>query len=151
MASALATMSHMNLHHGRGLLGFGLGTGAGFGTSVALGTLYGKYREKWYGRWMPAFFAAGGKLTALLAYLLSKGKWHTLPVVLNDVGQAGVNALGLNLGVKLGLKLDKKQLVVKPVNSALTADETRIAGELPPADPGRSIENISVEDLANLR
>jgi hypothetical protein len=76
---------------------------------------------------------------------------HTTAMIANDVGQSGVDALGLNLGVKLGLKIAKKELRVAAVDSALGPGETRIAGELPPADPGRGIETISVEDLANLR
>lgn len=147
MSSALTTM---NLHHGKGLWGFALGSGAGFGASVLLGTIYGARREKWWGRWMPAFFAGGGKALALAVYWLSKGRLHTLPMVLNDVGQAGLNALGINLGVKIGLKATKQQLVVQSESTALGPGATRVAGELPPADPGRSVENISVEELANL-
>ncbi len=70
---------------------------------------------------------------------------------MNDVGQAGVNAIGLDLGVKMGLKIAKKQLIIQDVSAALAAGAVRIAGDLPPAAPGRSLENISVEDLANLR
>ena len=151
MADALATMSKMNVHHGRGIAAVAVGTASGFAASVALGGLYGAYRDKWYGKWMPAFFAGGGKLVALLLYLVSKGRLHFLPVAFNDVGQAGVNALGLNLGVKIGLKAAKKQLVVIDESAALPAGGVRVAGELPPADPGRGLEDISVEDLANLR
>ncbi len=151
MASALTTMRSMNVHHGRGVSGAVVGTVAGFGASVALGTLYGWHRDKWYGQWMPAFFAAGGKLAALGLFLASKGKLHLPVVAMNDVGQAGVNAIGLDLGVKMGLKIAKKQLIIQDVSAALAAGAVRIAGDLPPAAPGRSLENISVEDLANLR
>ena len=148
MSSALTTMSRMNLEHGRGLTGAAIGTAAGFGASVLLGTLYGKFRDKWWGEWMPAFFAAGGKSAALAIFLISKGKLQIAPMIANDIGQAGVNALGLNLGVKLGLKWAGKALVIKD-EKALGPSDVRIAGALPPADPGRSLENISVEDLAN--
>jgi len=152
--SALTTiesMQYMNVHHGYGLGAAAVGTSSGFSASVLLGVLYGRYRDKWYGQWMPAFFAAGGKLSALLLFLATKGSTRLPVVALNDVGQAGVNALGVNLGVMLGLKWAKKQLVVMEASSALPANATRVAGELPPADPHRSLENISVEDLVNLR
>ncbi len=149
--SALATMDSMNVHHGYGLGAATVGTVSGFGSSVLLGLVYGKYRDHWYGQWMPAFFAAAGKLGALGLFLGTKGRVHIPVVALNDMGQAGVNALGLDLGVKLGLKWAGKQLVVQDDKTALAPGATRIAGELPPADPNRSLENISVEDLANLR
>ncbi len=149
--SALKTLRGMNINHGRGLSAFAVGTVAGFGSSVALGTLYGHFRDKWYGQWMPAFFAAGGKLAAIGIFLGSKGRSHLPAIIANDIGQAGVNAIGLDLGVKLGLKLAKKQLVVMDESTGLPAGGVRIAGELPPAAYGRSLENISVEDLANLR
>jgi hypothetical protein len=147
MASALTTMKKMNLHHGAGIMAAALGTGVGFGASVAIGTLYGKFRNKWYGQWTPALVAILGKAAAVG---LVFGGARTAAVVANDFGQAGLNAIGVDLGVKLGLKMDGKALVVKEV-SALTAADIRIAGQLPPADPGRSLENIAVEDLANLR
>lgn len=148
MASSLSTMK---VTYGQGLGALFAGTAVGFGASVALGTLYGKYREKWYGQWMPAFFAAGGKLAALTLFLVSKGKWVVSTAVANDFGQAGVNALGLDLGVKAGLKWDKKELHVVPSGTALGPGQHRIAGDLPPAQSGRSLEEIAVEDLANMR
>ena len=61
-----------------------------------------------------------------------------------------MNALGLNVGVVLGLKWDGKQLPVKSDKDKLGPGEVRVAGELPPAAVGRSLEEITVEDLANL-
>lgn len=151
MASAFRTMSYMQVHHGYGLGAASLGTVSGFAASTLLGTLYGKYRDKWYGQWMAALFAAGGKLAALGLFLATGGRARLPVVLLNDVGQAGVNALGLHLGVRLGLRWAGKKLAVVDKDKALGAGETRIAGELPPAAPGRSLEEISVEDLANLR
>ncbi len=148
MASSLSTMK---VSHAQGLGGLFAGTAVGFGASVALGTLYGKYRDKWYGQWMPAFFAAGGKLGAIGLFLATKGKWHVTQTVLNDFGQAGVNALGLDLGVKAGLKWAGEELHVVPKGTALGPNSHRIAGDLPPAQPGRGLEEIAVEDLANMR
>lgn len=148
MASSLSTMKGM---YGRGLGAWFGGTVAGFGSSVLLGTLYGKYREKWYGQWMPVFFAVGGKLAALGVFLGTKGHGLVSTALLNDVGQAGVNALGLDLGVKAGLKWDKKELAVVPAGAALPAGAHRIAGDLPPAQVGRGLRDITVEELANMR
>lgn len=148
MASSLSTMKTM---YGKGIGAMFAGTAVGFGASVALGTLYGKYRDKWYGQWMPAFFAAGGKLAALGVFLATKGRAMVASTVLNDFGQAGVNALGLDLGVKAGLKWAGQELAVVPKGATLPAGAHRIAGDLPPAQPGRSLEEISVEELANLR
>ena len=147
MASSLKTMQ---VNYGRGLGALFAGTAAGFGASVALGTLYGKYRDKWYGQWMPAFFAAGGKLAALGVFAASKGHALVTTALLNDVGQAGVNALGLDLGVKAGLKWAGQELHVVPKGTKVTGGH-RIAGDLPPAQVGRGLADITVEDLANLR
>lgn len=148
MASRLATLQ---VSYGRGLGALFTGTAVGFGASVALGTLYGKYREKWYGQWMPAFFAAGGKLAALGLFLATKGRSVVLTAAANDLGQAGVNALGLDLGVKAGLKWAGEELHVVPKGTALPKGAHRIAGDLPPAQPGRGLEEITVEELANIR
>lgn len=148
MASSLATMKVM---YGHGLGAWFAGTATGFGASVALGTLYGKYRDKWYGQWMPAFFAAGGKLAALGVFLGTKGRGLVTTAVLNDFGQAGVNALGLDLGVKAGLKWANQELQVVPKGTKLPAGGHRIAGDLPPAQVGRGLADITVEELANLR
>jgi hypothetical protein len=148
MASSLSTMRST---YGKGLGALFAGTAVGFGASVALGTLYGKYRDKWYGQWMPAFFAAGGKLAALGVYMATKGRAQVTTHLLNDLGQAGVNALGLDLGVKAGLKWSGQELHVGTHAELAAGHGHRIAGELPPAQHGRGLEEISVEDLANLR
>lgn len=148
MSSSLSTMKVM---YGRGLGAFFGGTAVGFGASVALGTLYGKYRDKWYGQWMPAFFAAGGKLAALAVFLGTKGRAQVATALVNDFGQAGVNALGLDLGVKAGLKWAGQELAVVPKGAALPAGAHRIAGDLPPAQVGRGLADITVEELANMR
>jgi hypothetical protein len=148
MASSLKSLK---VSYGQGLGALFAGTAVGFGASVALGTLYGKYRDKWYGQWMPAFFAVGGKVAALGLYLASKGRWPIAQAVANDFGQSGVNALGLDLGVKAGLKWAGEELHVVPKGTALPSGGHRIAGDLPPAQPGRGLEEISVEELANLR
>ena len=147
MSSSLSTMKVM---YGHGLGAWAAGTAAGFGASVALGTLYGKYRDKWYGQWMPAFFAAGGKLAALAVFMGTKGRALVSTALLNDVGQAGVNALGLDLGVKAGLKWAGQELHVVPKGTKVAGGH-RIAGDLPPAQVGRGLVDISVEDLANMR
>ena len=146
-----STLSTMKVSYGKGLGALLAGTAVGFGSSVALGTLYGKYRDKWYGQWMPAIFAAGGKLAAVGLYLASKGRWAVATTVANDFGQAGVNALGLDLGVKAGLKWAGQELHVGTHAELAAGHGHRIAGELPPAQHGRSLEEISVEDLANYR
>lgn len=151
MPSALETLDRMNVHHGYGLTPAVVGTVSGFAASVALGTIYGKWRDKWYGQWSPAFFAAGGKLTALAVFLATRGRVRIPVVIANDVGQAGVNALGLNVGVMLGLKLAKKKLIIQDESAELPPGAVRVAGELPPAEPGRTLDELSVEDLANIR
>lgn len=147
MASSLKTMKVM---YGHGLGALFAGTAAGFGASVALGTLYGKYRDKWYGQWMPAFFAAGGKLAAIGVFLGTRGRGLVSTALLNDVGQAGINALGLDLGVKAGLKWAGQELHVVPKGTKVSGGH-RIAGDLPPAQVGRGLADISVEELANMR
>lgn len=147
MASALDTLDRANLHHGGGLVAAGLGTLSGFLASLGLGALYGAKRDVWYGKYSPYAVAVLGKLAAL-GFVFAG--WNGAAIVANDVGQAGVNAVGLNLGVVLGLKIAKKKLAITDESTALPAGYTQVAGDLPPAAPGRSLENLSVEDLANL-
>ena len=144
--SVLDTLENSNVHHGHGLVAAGIGTAAGFTASVALGTLYGWKRDKWYGKYSPYGVAILGKAAALGLVIAGM---PGAAIVANDVGQAGVNAVGCNLGVRLGLYLAGKKLSVSDESAALPPGH-ELAGELPPAATGRSLENLSVEELANL-
>lgn len=146
MASALNTMKNMS---GLGVAAGITDTAVGSVASFGLGVVYGKFRDKAWANWLPLMVGGGGKLFALAIYLASKGRAGIATVAFNAIGQAGLNAQSLDLGVKVGLRLAGKQLVLQGATDALPAGAVKIAGELPPAEPGRSLENISIEDLVN--
>lgn len=150
MASALATITkslgRVDVGHRPGLLGFGLGTVAGFGTSVGLGNVYARYRDKWYGKYLPYIVAFVGKATAVgIAIGTGNG---TAAAVANDVGQAGVNALGLNWGVKMALKSKKLKAVVMDEAEAAKLPASSLLGALNPST-ARGMDRQAVDALYN--
>ena len=43
------------------------------------------------------------------------------------------------------------KLIIQDESAELPPGAVRVAGELPPAEPGRTLDELSVEDLANIR
>lgn len=144
--SALATIS--GKMGAASALGIGLGTAVGFGTSVGLGNLYVKYKDKWYGKYLPYIVALAGKATAV-GLALGGGDRPGFVVgahVANDFGQSGVNALGLNWGVKMQLR--KKKLKAVVVDETAQIPNSSVLGALNPST-ARGMDRQAVDALYN--
>src|SRR3990167_655994 len=155
MASALALMKmgfgRMDLDHGvRGVSGVVLDSAVGFGASFGLGEVYHRYGDKWYGRHAPKIVAAGGKLAAVaVAMFTGPG---LAAGMLDAVGQAGLNAYGLELGLRHARKATGHKVQIVPKNAALPPggkDVTSI-GDLPAGRPGRALSFDQIEEFANM-
>jgi hypothetical protein len=154
MASAFDLMKRgvtkMDVHHGiPGVLGVALDTGAGLGASYAIGRVYAGYRDKWYGKHAPTIAAVAGKAVAVgLAVFANSDMADMAKGVFDAVGQAGVNAIGLEMGVRHGMKAADRHVVVLPKGAAAAADQETLMGVLPPARPGRALSFEQIEELA---
>jgi len=120
MASASHLMKRMNLSTGKhGVTGVLLDGAVGFAASYGIGQVYHRKNDKWYGKNAARIAAVAGKLgaVALAAYSGSPG----LAVgVANSVGQAGLNAIGLEMGLRHARspkRLMKSLMHVSPAES----------------------------------
>ncbi len=150
MASAAALMKKMEVHDGvHGLHGMVLETGVGFAASYGIGQAHARYRDKWYGKNAPKLAAAVGKGLAVAISMMSGGHPSLACGVFDAVGQAGVDALGLELGLKHGRKATGKKAVLVPEATDLKkiAGATEM-GALGRAAPGRGLSWDQIEELA---
>lgn len=133
-------------------------TAVGFGGSVALGEVYARYGEgnKWYNkvaRWAPEILGGVGKLIeGLLLAFVGPG---FASGIAGSLGQVGVNAVGLNLGldharkamgivcVKVPAGTDARKIKRGDAVPAGTA-----VGALPQAEAGHGLAWDHIQDLA---
>jgi hypothetical protein len=157
MASALTLMSRgvtdMDLHHGvPGVAGVVLDTAVGAGASYGLGQVYARYRDQWYGKHAPTLAAVAGKVGAVALNMFAHGSAaHWTSGVLDSIGQAGVNAKFLEMGIGHGMKAVNRHVVVLPqgTDTKKLADGTDVlVGALPPAAAGRALSFEQIEELA---
>lgn len=109
MASALALFDSGNITEiaiggdvSMPLKGFGgvlLESAVGFGTGVAMAEIAHRHRNNWWGQNISKITAVGGKLLGLIALAAMGGEANYLTGALNTIGQAGVTAWGLNVGL----------------------------------------------------
>jgi len=128
-------------------------TGVGFGASVALGEVYVRYHDKPWGKWLPEIVGGAGKLLELVATLFL-GPGFTSGV-LGSVGQTGVNAIGMELGMNharkaLGIVVVKVPTGtdVKKLKSGDAVPASTAVGALGEARPGRGLAWDHISDLA---
>ena len=150
MASALATLKRMNLEHGmRGIGGVALDSAVGFGASYALGQAYHRYQDKWYGKHAPKILAIAGKVGAVALHM--SGVHQVATGMLDAVGQAGLNAYGLELGLAAARKSTGRKVVMLPKDAALPAGAKEVTiGSLPSAAPGRALSFEQIEEMASM-
>lgn len=135
----------------RGVMGVALDAGIGFGASYGLGQVYHRYGDKWAGKHAPRIMALAGKVGALTVSLMAGGSQTFLGNALNTVGQAGINAMGLELGLRHARKATGKQAVLVPAG-ALPAGATELgAHQLGAAPAGRGLSWAQIEELAASR
>ena len=155
MASAAHLMKKMNLSTGmHGPMGVLVDGVVGFGASYGLGQLYHRKNDKWYGKQAPRIAAAVGKLGAIGLAMFS-GSPSLAVGVANSIGQAGLNAIGLEMGLRHARASTGKKAVLVPadrdVKSIPGATEMSSIGALPSAPAGRSLSLDQVEELAQGR
>jgi len=146
MASAMSVMKKMEIDTGvKGILGLALETGVGFGTSFALGQWYHRRSDKWDGKHC--------KSAAVALALVHGGHANFLGGIADAAGQAGVNALGLDLGLRMARKATGKKAVLISSTAALPAGATEMTsiGALGKAAPGRGLNWDQIEELASGR
>ena len=113
--------------------------------------MYHRYGDKWYGKQAPRIAAVAGKLGAVA---LSMYSGQSLAVgVVNSVGQAGLNAIGLEMGLRHARAKSGKKAVLISSTAALPAGATEMAsiGALGQAAAGRGLTWDQIEELAQGR
>lgn len=137
------------MHGVGGLLVDGL---AGLGASVAIGEIYHRKNDKWYGKNIARLAAAGGKLGAILISAASGGHSGLVVGLVNSVGQAGINAMGLEWGLRHARKATGLKAALVPEGTDLKkiagARDVTSMGALGKAAPGRGLSWDQIEELA---
>ena len=152
MASAKEIFRKMDLSSPKvGVMAVAVEGVAGFGASYAIGRVYTQYGDKWWGKNIARLAAAVGKLGAMLAFGHA-GHPTMLSAGLNTIGQAGINAVGLGMGLDAGRKKMGKKALIVPADANIKAipgatDMTQI-GALGKASPGKGLSWDQIEELA---
>jgi len=150
MASAAHLMKKMNLSTGKhGITGVLIDGAVGFGASYALGHVHHRYQDKWYGKQAPRLMAAVGKLGAVALSYFNNGHPSLAVGVVDAVGQAGLNAVGLEMGLRHARGATGKTAVLVP--AALPGSATTKIGALGTAAPGRGLSWAQIEEMASGR
>ena len=151
MASAMTILKKMELNTPmKGVGGLVLDTGIGAGVSYGIGRAYSQHGDKFYGKHAARIAAVGGKLGALVTTYLSGGHATFIGGGLNAAGQAGVNAIALEMGLRHGRDASGKRAVLVNKNAALPAGASDMTslGALGAAAPGRGLSWAQIEELA---
>lgn len=153
MASAMQLMKKMEINSPvKGVSGLVMDSAVGFGASYGIGQVYHRYSDKWYGKNVARIAAAAGKLGAVACSVLSGGHQTFLGAGLNSVGQAGVNAIGLEMGLRHARKSSGKKAVLVPADTDIKkitgASDMTSLGALGRAAPGRAMSWDQIEELA---
>lgn len=135
----------------RGVVGVALDAGIGFGASYGLGHIYHRYNDKWAGKQAPRIMAVAGKVGALAVSLMAGGSQTFFGNALNTVGQAGINAMGLELGLRHARKATGKQAVLVPAGALPSGATALGAHQLGAAPAGRGLSWAQIEELAASR
>jgi hypothetical protein len=147
MASAAALMKKMDLSTGKhGITGVMIDGAVGFGASYALGQVHHRYQDKWAGKNAPRIMAAVGKLAAVALSYFNGGRPSMSVGVVDALGQAGLNAVGLEMGLRHARGATGKKAVLVP--SAIPG-KTAAIGALGQAAPGRGLSWAQIEEMAS--
>jgi hypothetical protein len=152
MATIFGAMKRMQTHTGyHGLTGVIVETGIGAGTSYALGRIYHSKQDKWYGRQAPRLAAIAGKAGAVLSAVM--GGPQLLTGALDAGGQAGVDAIFLEMGLRHAREKSGKRAVLIDKSAALPAGASDMAsiGALGRAGAGRGMSWDQIEAIARGR
>ena len=151
MASAMNLMKKMEINTPvKGVSGLVMDAAVGAGASYAIGRAYSQHGDKFYGKHSARIAAVVGKLGAIAASALSGGHQTWLGAGMNSVGQAGINAITLEMGLRHGRAATGKKAVLVPATAALPAGASEMTslGALGKAAPGRGLTWDQIEELA---
>jgi hypothetical protein len=144
----------MDLSSGvRGVVGVALDTAVGGAASYGLGQVYARWRDKPYGKHAPTIAAVVGKVGAVALNVFAHGSAaHWTSGVFNSIGQAGVNAKFLEMGIAHGMKAADRHVVVlaKGVDPKSIPGADTVMGALPGAAPGKALSFEQIEELASM-
>lgn len=137
----------------KGLVGVAMDAGVGFGASYAIGRIYHRYGDKWAGRNVARLAGGVGLAGAVACAVASHGHQTFVGNVLHAVGMAGVNAVGLDLGLRHERAKSGKRAVLVPTAAALPAGGSEVSaiGALGRAGAGRGLTWDQVAELAAQR
>lgn len=150
---AMALMKRMEINTPvKGVTGLAVDAAVGFGASYGIGQMYHRYSDKWYGKHSARIAAIGGKVGAIALSLASGGHQTFAGSLANSVGQAGLNAIGLEMGLRHARKATGKKAVLVPsdtdVKRIAGASEMTSIGALGKAPAGRGLSWDQIEELA---
>jgi len=151
MATALEMVRSMEINTPvRGLVDVTMDAGIGFGASYGIGHVYHRFSDKWYGKKAPVIAAVVGKVGAMAFSAMGGGRQNFVGSAMNSIGQAGVNALGLEMGLRHARKATKKKAVLIADTDALPAGATELGARhhLGAAPAGRGLSWAQIEELA---
>jgi hypothetical protein len=139
----------------KGVTGIALDGAVGFGASYGIGQAYHRYGDKWAGKNVARISAIAGKLGAVALSAFGGGHQTFLGNISNSIGQAGINAIGLEMGLRHARAKTGKKAVLVPSDTdvkriAGASDMTSI-GALGRAQPGRGLSWDQIEELATGR
>lgn len=156
MASAMAVLKRMEINTpAKGVGSIALDAGVGFGASYGIGQVYHRYGDKAWGRNVARIAGGAGKGLAVLCSYLAGGHQTFLGNMFNSVGQSGINAIGLEMGLRHARSSTGKKAVLVPsdadVKKIAGASEMTSIGALGRAAPGRGLSWDQIEELAQGR
>lgn len=106
------------------------------GSALAIGYVFGRYRDHWYGERMPAIAAVAGKVGAAL---LHANGMHKAADMANSFGSAGLVLHVAQYGIEMG----QKARASAPMK-AIAPGAKAVVGAIPPAAYGRALSDEEV-------
>jgi len=152
MASAMHLMKHADVGFDMpGVTGVLAGGAAGFAASYGIGQAYHRYSDKWYGKHAARIAGVVGKVGALVSSaMLGPG---VVTGTVDAIGQAGINAIGLEMGLRHARKSTGKKAVLVPAGTDIKkisgASDVTAMGALGKAGAGRGLSWDQIEELAS--
>lgn len=127
----------------------------GAGASAGIGQLYGRYPDKWYGKYAPWLAGGIGKILEGILIAFNGPAWVSGAVA--AVGQAGVNAVALDLSLDQVRKAKGYALVkvpagtdVRALRSGSAVPASTAVGALQQAADGRGLAWDHIQELASM-
>lgn len=145
---------HIDIGFGPGVWGLMLEGGVGAGASYGMGHIYHRYGNHAVGKHVHKITAAVGKLGAIALNLFMGGGYHWSTGVFNAVGQAGIDAYFLEMGLRHARESTGKVAALLPAGTDLSkipgAEKATSMGALESAKAGRGLSWDQIEALASM-